>query len=227
MEQRVLGTRVQEWIWKTRHIYKGSNWVKGYCGSIDHPHRQLLIDKVVSYAPFESVLEIGCNTGPNLFLLAEMFPEAQLYGMDINSRAIKEGKRWFEEMGIKTVLLSTGKADRLNKFRDASIDVVFTDAVLIFIGPDRIEKAIEEMKRVARKAIILNEWHRESNSKGGERGLWLDGRWIYDYGLLLVHFFPPDNVRIKKLPTGLWGGGDWEEFGVTIEVSIEESPDRC
>lgn len=74
IETHVLGTRMQEWIWKYRHIYQGSNWAKGYCESADHPHRQLLLERILAYAHLESVLEIGCNTGPNLYLLAQKLP---------------------------------------------------------------------------------------------------------------------------------------------------------
>jgi len=34
------------------------------------------------FAPFDSVYEFGCGTGFNLVLLADLFPEKQLYGLD-------------------------------------------------------------------------------------------------------------------------------------------------
>lgn len=153
LELHILGTKLQEWIWSAnRGVNEGLE-------SISHPHRKLLLDKISSYSPFENILEIGCNAGPNLCLLSKKVPNARIYGIDINSKAIEEGKKHLKEEGMNNVFLSVRRADRLESFGDKSIDVVFTDAVLMYIGPDKIYNVIGEMIRVARKAIIFNEWH--------------------------------------------------------------------
>ena len=80
IKEYLLGTGVQEKEWATRHLHenerrrddwgKGSNdWIKGYWDSRSHPHRMFLIDTISKYNP-SSILEIGCNCGPNLYLLA-------------------------------------------------------------------------------------------------------------------------------------------------------------
>ena len=219
IEVHMLGTKVQEWIWKTRHLYKGSGWTNGYCKSISHPHRQFLVHKISSYVPLESILEIGCNTGPNLYLLAKKFPKTKLYGIDINSHAIKEGQEWFEQVGIKDILLSAGKADELECFDDCSIDVVFTDAVLLYIGPDKIEKVIRQIERIARKVLIFNEWHWENNSQK-QKHFYYHGHWVYNYKALLIDYFPADNIKISKLKKDLWVDSGWELFGAIIEVRL-------
>ena len=39
-----------------------------------------------------NILEVGCGTGKNLKVLAEMFPNATLVGMDVSADMIKQSK---------------------------------------------------------------------------------------------------------------------------------------
>jgi ubiquinone/menaquinone biosynthesis C-methylase UbiE len=220
METYILGTKIQEWVWKTRHLYNGCSWIKGYCESINHPHRQWLIDTISSYTPFESILEIGCNTGPNLYLISKKFPQTRIYGIDINQRAIKEGLVWLHQEGVKNVLLTVSRADHLEHFFDKSIDIVFTDATLLYIGPDKIQKVLKEMARIARKALIFNEWHFEKDLKKPKGYFYYDGHWVYNYKALFTDYVLMGSIKVSKLPRDLWGGPGWEEFGSMIEVKL-------
>jgi ubiquinone/menaquinone biosynthesis C-methylase UbiE len=222
VETHVLGTKIQEWIWKTRHLYKGDEWARGYCESINHPHRELLVEKISFYAPFESILELGCNTGPNLYLLAKKFRESRLYGIDINRRAIEKGEAWLQKEGIGNVSLSVGKADEIKTFVSKSYDLVFTDATLMYIGPDKIRGIIDDMIRIARKSLIFNEyhWNRDSDSLKPKYYFYYDGHWIYDYRALFEGYISAVGIKISKLPKAVWGGSGWEEFGSIIEVKL-------
>jgi ubiquinone/menaquinone biosynthesis C-methylase UbiE len=220
METYIVGTKVQEWIWQTRHIYKGDDWATGYCGTINHPHRQILVGRISSYAPFGRILEIGCNTGPNLYLLAVKFPQAKFYGIDINPEAVRKGNEWFEKLSVKNIVLSLGRADQMDGFSSKSMDVVFTDSTLMFIGPDKIYRVIGGMIRVARKALVFNEHHLEPKV-GNERECFYDyGHWIYDYHTLLEKYVPSKDIRITKLPEGAWDDERWKKFGAVIEVKL-------
>ena len=162
---KLSGTKFLEENWARRPSSDKSDWgdskeswVEGYKESINHPHREYFIEQISECSPFCTVLEIGSNCGPNLYLLAKKFPGVQFYGIDINSEAIEFGKKWFENEGINNIKLSTGFADDLHDFPDKSIDIIFTDAILIYIGPDKIEKVFSEFFRVAKNSIILCEW---------------------------------------------------------------------
>jgi ubiquinone/menaquinone biosynthesis C-methylase UbiE len=144
--------------WATRHIFEGEGWIEGYWKSRDHPHRSFLIEKICKYSPIRSILEIGCASGPNLYLIAEKLPNAEIRGVEINPMAVQKGNEWFRRKGISNVKLEVGKAQELSRFSDKSFDVVFTDAVLIYISPDEIKKVIKEMLRIGR-VIVLFEWH--------------------------------------------------------------------
>ena len=218
----LLDTKLEERYWAMRHRYEGNDWgnqenewVRGYWDSRDHSHRSFLIERICEFSP-SSILEVGCNCGPNLYLLAKRFPGAKIRGIDINPVAVQKGNEWLARDGIPNVKLLEGKADELGQFQDKSFDVVFTDAVLIYIGPDKIKKVIEEMLRVTRQALILLEWHC-FNSKSNPLGVYA-GHWMRDYVALLKEFVPERKIQVIKLPEELWSDENWQRYGGVVEV---------
>jgi len=222
MRRRLVGTKLEEKYWAKRHFRQGddwgnkeNDWVRGYWDSRDHSHRSFLMKRIFKFSP-SSILEIGCNCGPNLYMLAKKFPDAEIRGIDVNPMAVQKGNEWFTEEGISNVKLSVGKADDLRQFKGKSFDVVFTDAVLIYIGPDKIKKVIEEMLRVTRKALIFLEWHC-FDSKCNPLGVYV-GHWMRDYIALLREFIPESKIKVTKLPKALWPDQNWQRWGGVIEV---------
>lgn len=221
-QMRLFGTKLEEKYWVTRHLHKGddwgnkeNDWVRGYWDSRSHSHRSFLMEKISKFSP-SSILEVGCNCGPNLYLLAKRFPNAEIIGIDINSMAVQKGNEWFVQEGISNVKLFVGKADDLRQFQDKSFDVVFTDAVLIYVGPDKIKKVVGEMLRVARKALVFLEWHC-FNSKCNPLGVYA-GHWVRNYVSLLKEFVPEDKIGVVKMPEELWLDKNWQKWGAIIEV---------
>jgi ubiquinone/menaquinone biosynthesis C-methylase UbiE len=151
-------------------------------------------------------------------MLAKRFPDAEIRGIDINSMAVQKGNEWFTQEDISNVKLFVGKADDLRQFRDKSFDVVFTDAVLIYIGPDKIKKVIEEMLRVTRKALIFLEWHC-FDSKCNTLGVYV-GHWMRNYVALLKEFVPEDRIKVTKMPKDLWSDPNWQRWGGVVEVVL-------
>ena len=148
---------------------------------------------------------------------------------DINPIAVQKGNKWFKKQGISNVKLEVGKAQELYRFADKSFDVVFTDAVLIYISPDEIKHIVKEMLRIGR-VIVLNEWHifnkwlalllhkyryfklkyllsrqrfRTLNCsfkpKSASLGLFV-GHWVRDCRTLFEEFVPKEKVNITELP---------------------------
>jgi ubiquinone/menaquinone biosynthesis C-methylase UbiE len=213
LRHKLSGTRLEEKYWATKHLREGGNWVRDYWGSRTHSHREFLIGRICKFSP-SSILEIGCNCGPNLYVLAKKFPDAEIRGIDINSMAVQKGNEWFAQEGISNVKLSLGKADDLRQFQDKCFDVVFTDAVLIYIGPDKIKKVIGEMLRVTRKALILLEWH---CSNSNLLGVYV-GHWMRDYVALLKEFIPEEKIKVTKMPKELWPDQNWQRWGAVVEA---------
>ena len=89
--------------------------------------QRLDVVKQFRKARFERILEIGCAGVYTLMSIAQVFPDAELIGVDLNGRALKEGHRMAERMGLKVHLKQcdardTGEADE-------SVDAVFSYAL--------------------------------------------------------------------------------------------------
>jgi len=213
LADKFFGTRIDELYWKYRHIFDKKWAEEGYISkeAINHPHRKLLIDKISEYYPFETVLEIGCASGPNLYLLAKKFPKVKFYGTDISYSAIETGKEIFKKANIKNVFLHSVKAEELKNFKNKSIDIIITDALLVYIAPDKINLVIREIFRVTKKAIILCEWYHEAPAP-----LYKD-HWIHDYRHLFSNFVSEEKIKFTKIPPEVWGG-NWGKFGYLVEI---------
>jgi len=215
-ETSFLGSKLHEWIWRRQ----GAPKAEEFEGVIEHPHRDFLVNQILKCAPFEKVLEIGCNAGQNLYLLARKYPGASFHGIDINPQFIQAGQDWLRGKGMGNVFLQVGKADDLSFFADRSYDVCFSDATLMYLGPDKISKSLRQIVRITRKAILLNEWGRSAVGPG-DWSLWYDFHWVHDYGALLREFLPQSKIRETKIPAGQWlPGGGWEKYGTLIEVEL-------
>ena len=231
--ERIVGTRAREREWAKRHRHKGNDWsnrgcsgkdewVLGYWDSRNHGHRPFLLEKIADFSPISSILEIGCNCGPNLHMIAQKFPGIEIQGIDINPVAIQKGKELFAADGISNVRLSVGKADELERFQDNSFDVVFTDAVLIYIGRDRIQRVIKEMLRIAGKGLILVEQHifKSDNKTRNSLGIRPYGLWQRDYTALLKQFVTGEQIRITKITEDMWADPEWQRTGAIIQVTL-------
>lgn len=208
-----FGSKTDELYWKFRHIFDKS-WAKSYISdsSVNNSHRVFLINRISNFYPFNSILEFGCASGPNLYLLAKKFPNIKIYGIDISSNAIEEGKEYFENKNIKNVFLSAGRGvDVLKNFKDKSIDLIFTDAVLIYSGINKIEDVIKEISRVASKGIVFLELHHSLSSS-----VYKDN-WIHNYQILLEKYINKEKIKINRIPKGIWEG-NWADSGHIIEV---------
>lgn len=211
---RLLGSRFQEWLWRYRHLVYKPRMAETYLGSVDHPHRKAVVEAVASTGAPRSILEVGCSSGPNLVLLAELLPEAALHGIDINRRSVRVGQAYLERVAPGRVKLRHGTADDLGAYDDKSMDVVFTDAVMMFVAPDKIRRVLAEMLRVARRGIVLNEYGAEQPPANNYDG----GRYVYDYATLIGGLAP--TARVTTFPSP-FTGGLWDKYGRLITVELE------
>jgi len=213
LERFVLGGFIQDLIWQYKHKYQ-QGWTQISIDSINLPHRAKLISMISSVGNAPSIIEIGCAAGPNLRLLREKFPLAHLAGIDINKSAIEEAQNYFASVNDNKTAFYVGKAHKFNKFENQSFDVVFSQAVLLHHPPSRIDQAIKNMIRLSKNLVIFHEYHMD----GVDRGLFIGGRWCYDYRKIISKYYPTAQIDIQQ---GGFKGGDWEEFGKFIVVKVE------
>ncbi len=214
LAELLVGTRVRERHWSAR------SFGKGYWNNRDHISKHFLAERIAAFSPINSILEVGCASGPNLYVLAKKFPQAQIMGIDINQEAIEYGNMQFAQEGISNVKLLVGRADSLEKFSDRAFDIVLTNALLIYIGPDKIKEVISGMLRIANRALVLLELHcPESNMRDSHGlGVYRYGEWVRDYLALLKQFVAEEQIQITKIPEDIWPGEPWKELGNVVEV---------
>ena len=195
-------------FWERRKI----DWSAHYTATWDHPHRTLIMYALQSF-PWVSLWEVGCGSGPNLVrIIKHGFQGRQLGGSDVNSDAIETARKTFK--GGKFHCESS--EDML--LSDRAVDVMLSDAHLIYIGPFKIKKVLGEMIRITRNNLVLCEFHSTS---------WLK-RWLfrlktgynaYDYRKLLEELGCYD-IKIVKIPKEFWPGEPWEKMGHIISCKI-------
>jgi SAM-dependent methyltransferase len=215
LERTLLGTTLHEWAWRIRGITEPVR-------AAAHPHRAVLLEALRRFAPFDSVLEVGCHTGANLLVLARAFPHVDLSGVDVNPRAITLGRKALARAGVSRVRLDVARADDLRRLADRSVDLAVTDATLMYVGPDKIRRALAELVRVTRRAIICNEWHMVQDAPE-PASRWHDMHWLHDYRRLFASLPRVAEVSTGKLPPGLYGPGDWDRYGTMIVAEMEDA----
>jgi trans-aconitate methyltransferase len=179
------------------------DWVEEYKASVSHPHRKLILKALKELEPFNSVLELGCNCGPNLSLIQKKYPKAKLIGMDINEDAISLGSKslpnvnfircriedvatlqcWLSEIGL----------------HHWEFDVILADATLMYVH--NIERMMYFIALCA-KSVIIVDW----KSKGKKYG-----HYTRDYGAMLKKYY--QNVKEIKLTKKDWPNDKWAELG--------------
>lgn len=151
--------------------------------------------------PVESVLEIGCSTGPNLAWIAGVVPSPRIAGVDISERALRDLRR-----GIPGVRAILAQARRL-PFRDAQFDLVFTAGVLIHQPERMLDAVMDEVVRCARRYVLCMEYFAPQTVEVPYRGQ-SGALFKRDYGRLYEERHPDLVLRDHGF---LPRGGGWDD----------------
>lgn len=200
---KIKTTKQNTNYWKNRKI----DWTQAYLSTWDHPHRRLLID-ILKRLEWFSLWEVGVGGGPNLIKIVKEMPGRQLGGSDVNEDAVALASQTFAGGRFKVapahdILLS-----------DNAVDLVLSDATLLYYSPLDVGKAIKEMVRIGRNYIVLCELY-EPNLWKRIKYVFKKGYYLHDYKKLLEKENCYD-IRILKIPKKFWPGTPWEEYGYII-----------
>ena len=177
------------------------NWIEGYGQSHDHLHRRLILNNLKKLEPFDSLLELGCNCGPNLNLIQKKYPGINLAGIDVDERVIDKGK---DE--LRNIDFVVGNFVKL-PWNTKQFDVVLADAVLMYLNKEEILQCLDEIDRVTKKGVIIVD--RFDKSLDGVRN---GNVWARDYETLLkVRGWNVEKFKIKAID---WPNSiGWKKFG--------------
>jgi ubiquinone/menaquinone biosynthesis C-methylase UbiE len=141
--------------------------------------------------PGDSLLDIGCGNGSFLRILAQAVPDIQLTGLDSNLFAIEKGKKEDKQLELSDrIKLLVGNAEELEDFTDNSFDWVTSINVLHFYKIDKRPYLVENMVRIARKGIFINEGILENTPLTAWANVLMSLLWN-DY----TGFFRPDQLK--------------------------------
>jgi len=161
MRHNIFENTIRSIYWNLKGGYRPErfwdNWAEDFIKDSwqKNIHRQhaWLLKKVKDINP-ESILEIGCGFGRNIkFLLNEGIDPKKILGLDISRKMLRNARK---HIGNKDVSLIHSDVKQL-PFKDSSFDLVLVHGVLMHVEPQKIEKVIREIKRVAGKHILLVE----------------------------------------------------------------------
>jgi pseudaminic acid biosynthesis-associated methylase len=148
-----------------------------------------------------TVLEIGCNIGVNLAWLASRLPPQNLYGIEINRKALKELHR-----ALPDVNAVWGLAREL-PFRDQRFDLTFTAGVLIHQPESTLPLVMAEVVRCSRRYVLCAEYSADCVTEIAYRGQ-TGALFKRDYGRLYSGLFP--DLQLRK--QGFLGRDDgWDD----------------
>jgi SAM-dependent methyltransferase len=102
-----------------------------------------------------TILEIGCNVGRNLAHLYDAGYH-RLTGIEINGDALRLLAETYPDMAQASTLINAPVEDAIREIPDASIDLVYTMAVLEHIHPDS-EWIFDDIVRISRGAVVTVE----------------------------------------------------------------------
>ncbi len=182
--------QLREWVGDFGDSYTERNVV-------DWRNRWPAFKAMLSGLPLESILELGCNRGHNLFLLSKLFENARIIGIEPNARAVRIAK----EAGPKVSVL---RADILRiPFRNGHFDLAFTANVLIHIALSDLPGAISEIYRVSRRYILSIEYFDEQETMIHYRGH-DDLLWKRNFPKIYKQQFP----KLALVESGYWDKED-------------------
>ncbi len=164
-------------------------------------HRASFWSAILTEFPVQYVLEVGCNLGGNLQHIAAQLPPEQVYGVDINQKALAELHR-----AVSGVNALYSPARDL-PFRDRRFDLVFTMGVLIHQPEVTLPLVMAEIVRCSRRYILCGEYYAETTVEVPYRGH-SGALFKRDYGRMYQELFPELRLQRQGLLTHAEGWDD-------------------
>lgn len=135
---------------------------KGNPGGVGESIAQYLKHKHSDFAP-KRILDMGCNTGKNLYPYLDVFPGIEAHGIDVGAPLLRYGHAVASHQGLP-VHYSQQNAEHLD-FEDDSFDIV-TSSFFLHELPVKSTKAIfAEARRVLRPGGLMVHMELPPNSE--------------------------------------------------------------
>jgi SAM-dependent methyltransferase len=163
----------------------GQAWVERYWDDYRSPRRDMIVEAIrENFGTPKSVLDVGCNAGPNLRRMFEEFPACVLSGFDVNAEAIEYARSRFTQMGSKAELWIGTFDDELSRLPADTFDLVISSFALAYVPPRDMPRILADCVRIAQRGLVLAE-PQPFDAKRPEGVLSGTPDWCHDYRRLL------------------------------------------
>lgn len=120
---------------------------------ISHLHRNVM----AHIKPSDSVLDVACGTGALSMAMAKI--ARNVTGIDLSEDMIITAQRAARRKVLNNILFDLHDASDLSSYRDHEFDVAVTSMAVHQFEADLAVKILSEMKRIARRVIIVDYSH--------------------------------------------------------------------
>lgn len=127
-------------------------------------HRAPFWEKILAEFPSQSVLEVGCNVGANLQWISSLIPSHNVYGIDVNKKALRELRKRVPDVN------SLWCPARELPFRERWFDLVFSMGVLIHQPESTLPLVMAEIVRCSKRFVLCAEYYSEETVELPYRG---------------------------------------------------------
>lgn len=207
MRTLAFRTGAIKWWWRYRHVLDGSYRAAPPEGGAVDPHRQHLWELVTGLSA-NSLIEIGCGDGANLVVFAREAPLLRLSAVDLNPLALDIAHQRVQKAGGTAGSFYHSSASHL-PVADAFADIALSDAVFMYLPRAEAIAALREMRRVARRAIIVHTFADEALAESAV----VDGNWVHDLDRLVLTAIPGAVVNRQASRID---HGQWAQFGTVL-----------
>jgi len=102
------------------------------------------------------ILDIGTGPGFSAFVLAEMFPDAEVIAIDLAAPYIRMARKWSEMRNVTNVKFYQANAEDMSWLESESIDFINYAYVLHEMPADNALRIVSEMHRLLRPGGTMN-----------------------------------------------------------------------
>lgn len=191
-----------------------------------HQYRALVAAFLAPVAPFDSLLEVGCHAGPNLWAIRQQYPRPQLYGVDpsgacveyarvawnadaydrmtLAQRADYDAGRTPETLGVEFFEgIAPGWLVDFSEMLDAhglTLDVALTVYTMAYLTVAEADATLERLVTLAQRAVVLVEPMRTEEEEARVEEPGRIPAWARNYASWFALRRPDWRVTVRPFP---------------------------
>jgi len=122
----------------------------------NRPFYKFLVEQICSRrGEIKYILDIGCNTGQECFLIAQDYPDVKVVGIDLNKEAIKYAKVRYNLTNLEFYTCDAICSRFIERFSKEEIGLIFCFETIEHLFADQLEKLFKNIHAVSNMNTII------------------------------------------------------------------------